>query len=115
MSRLISCRECGKALNNADRRAEFCGSPCRKTWNNRRMVRGAELYDLMMALRFNRAEAKAQNVWSLMCRLASVWMEEDKAAGRTTFKPPGEVKDRMTRYLGVIVQRGKGSRADGRK
>ncbi|MCA3623596.1 MAG: transcriptional regulator [Methylobacterium sp.] len=47
-------------------------------FNNRRMTRGALLYDLLMALRFERKEARLLGVWQALCRLASDFREEDK-------------------------------------
>lgn len=68
----------------------FCSSPCRQSFNNRRMQRGAELYDLFRALRRERAKAKALNIWTLMCQLERKWNDEDgeKRDGRKSYMPP---------------------------
>lgn len=83
-----ACLECGNALS-ASRQPErlFCCTPCRLAFNNRRMQRGAELYDLFRALRRERAEAKRLNIWTQICRLELAWQIDDdenaKAANRT--------------------------------
>jgi hypothetical protein len=47
-----TCDECAEEFTSKKREARFCCTACRKTYNNRRAVRGAELYDLMMACRY---------------------------------------------------------------
>lgn len=68
----------------------FCSSPCRQAFNNRRMQRGADLYDLFRALRRDRAKAKNLNLWTLMCQLEKKWNDEDaeKRDGRKSYMPP---------------------------
>lgn len=88
-----TCRECNKPLPT-DRRPtiEFCGTPCRVKWRNRRSSRGADLYDLFMALRFDRAAAKELGLYAEMCKMASEWRKEDKAAGRQSYFRPDRLK-----------------------
>lgn len=86
--RLNACQECG---GPAPAKAKFCSPPHRQAWNNRRMQRGGELYDLFMAHRFDRKRAQALRVLQAMNRMASIWNEEDKAAGRRTWRPTVEV------------------------
>ena len=90
---LRTCCECGAAYEAVTVEATFCSAPCRKAWNNRRAVRGAELYDLFMALRFDRQTATALKVWKLLNRLAAIYRAEDKAerAGRLSWRPPAEI------------------------
>ncbi len=88
------CRECHGPLTTGGRRhAIFCSITCKAGWNNRRKVRGAMLYDLFMATRYDRAAAKDQKVWSAMCRLAEGWNEED--GKRQTFERPKAVIQRL--------------------
>ncbi|MET0653671.1 MAG: hypothetical protein ABWY63_14265 [Hyphomicrobiaceae bacterium] len=47
-----SCDECGSQFQTNCVTAKFCSTECRKTYNNRRAIRGAELYDFMMLRRF---------------------------------------------------------------
>lgn len=105
------CRECGKPLST-DRKAntEFCGTPCRIAWRNRRMSRGADLYDAFMAMRFDRAAAKDKGLWALMCRMASTWNEEDKAAGRQSYFPPDQTVSRNVHHNAVVVVKGRKKR-----
>lgn len=86
------CLECAASLAEKDYRAEFCGTVCRKAWNNRRMVRGAELYDLFYSLRYDRDKAKTLGLWSAMCKLAQKWRDEDRVSERTrTCRRPEDV------------------------
>ena len=108
MPRMIACAECAKSFEkNPARESRFCSSSCRYTWANRRKMRGAELYDLLMAMRFRRGPAKALGLWALICRMCSVWNDEDKAVGRSSFLEPEDAKMRAGQYLGTIVQRGR--------
>jgi hypothetical protein len=61
-----TCTECGApflAHARLARHAEFCGTECRKAFNNRRAMRGATLYDLFMTLRYERGLAAKLHVW----------------------------------------------------
>lgn len=82
------CPECGAEFQPQRSSAHFCSTACRKAFNNRRMTRGAELYDLFMAMRYARGWAKAQGIWQLVCRLAAEWRAEDDGAGRESFILP---------------------------
>lgn len=75
------CRECGTDLKALGLRptAIFCTPAHRKAWNNRRMIRGAELYDLIMAQNYERDQRKPLELQSLISRLASVYRDADKA------------------------------------
>ena len=78
------CAECGKPYQSAKRQSRFCSTLCRKSFNNRRAMRGAELYDLFMATRYERESAVSKGVWTNMCKLAASWKQEDdrERAGR---------------------------------
>lgn len=100
------CRECSTPLtghvdagtNKPHKRGKpqiFCTILCKATWNNRRKNRGADIYDLWMALRHSRAEATANGVWAEMCRLSEQWNNEDKDAGRRTYEHPAVVITRL--------------------
>ena len=101
---ICACREClsplrgpaeGRNVNPSRAPAKFCSTLCRTAWNNRRKTRGADLYDLWMAMRYARDEAQVLGVWKEMCRLSETWNAEDKAAGRETFERPKMVLDRL--------------------
>lgn len=82
-----SCRDCGGPI---DVPIGFCGSACRKRFNNRRMARGAVLYDLFMATRFDQPLAKRLKLWRLLNRLAAAYREEDRIEreGRQSWRDP---------------------------
>lgn len=82
---------------------KFCCHACGTKWNNRRKQRGAELYDLFMTMRYDRGTAKLFGVWAIMCRMASMWKEEDDAAGVRSFASAKELQDdgRLLRYAAV--------------
>lgn len=88
-----ACLECGEPYTRGAADAEFCGARCRMAFNNRRAKRGAELYDLFMALRHDRAVATAYKVWRLLNRLAAGFRAEDVAerAGRRSWRPPAAI------------------------
>lgn len=92
MAKLSECQECGKSYQSARRGQEFCSNQCRQDFNNRRMQRGAELYDLFRALRRDRTTAKEMNLWTQLCRLELKWQQEDEAArpGRRSYMPPAK-------------------------
>ena len=81
------CRECGDTYTRHHPTALFCGPACRKRFNNRRMVRGAELYDLVMAWRFERNKADDADMRGLIGRVAAGFRAADKArrAGRKSW------------------------------
>lgn len=97
------CLECGEQFQARDDEAHFCTTECRKAFNNRRAVRGAELYDLYMAHRFERRAAQAAGVFKAINRLASNWREEDrrKRAGRKSWRPFLKIFDAKP-YLGAV-------------
>lgn len=91
-----TCRECGKPLEASMKsNSEFCCTGCRVGWRNRRMSRGADLYDLFMAMRYDRAAAKDEQVWTEMCRLAEGWAEDDHAHNRQSYTPPKKMIARL--------------------
>ena len=87
------CMECGEGYVAATTRSKFCCLPCNKTFNNRRSMRGAILYDLFMALRFERGLADKLNLWTLVCRQCMFWKmaDENTRGDRNTWRAPSEV------------------------
>lgn len=73
-----SCRECGGLLEDRPngRPRTFCDKDCRQKWHNRRIVRGGELYDFVMAWRYDR---DTPDMMAQIARLASAYREADKA------------------------------------
>ncbi len=103
-----ACAECAVFYSTASATSAFCGNPCRKAWNNRRLIRGAELYDLFMAHRFSRPLAYRLKLWSLICRMAAQFRKEDVAqrAGRPSWRDPRVIIAQRP-YLSANVIAGK--------
>lgn len=82
-----TCCECGSKFETVRTEAEFCGTPCRKTYNNRRAMRGAEIYDIAMAWRFGDGEGRINEARDLLCALLSGYNEQDKESrpGRRSY------------------------------
>jgi hypothetical protein len=97
------CLECGDQFQARDDEAHFCTTDCRKTFNNRRAVRGAELYDLYMAHRFERQNAQEAGVFKAINRLASTWREEDRRQrdARRSWRPFRKIFDAKP-FLGAV-------------
>jgi hypothetical protein len=90
------CRECQTALpTGLKRSAIFCGIPCKARWNNRRKNRGADLYDLWMAMHYDRDDAKKYGVRSELCRMAERWNDQDWKTGIQSYEKPGVVIARL--------------------
>ena len=89
-----TCRECGGKFRAKKPTAEFCGLKCTNAYNNRRMRRGMLLYDFFMQMRYRRTSARG--LWSIMCRLAEEWREEDKRhrEGFKSWRDPNAHVDR---------------------
>jgi predicted nucleotidyltransferase component of viral defense system len=83
------------------------------SFNNRRMKRGAEMYDLFRALRRERSQAKELNIWTELCRLEKKWNDEDEAErdGRKAYMPPqkalANLLDKGSLPRGEILVKGK--------
>lgn len=95
-ARLCRCLNCGEAFTPARQlRADFCGRACNSAWQNRRLRRGALIYDLLMILRFQRSIASTFKIWRTMNRLASFFRDEDKARrnGRRSWRTIQSIKD----------------------
>lgn len=96
------CLECGEPLEPSARaEKQFCCNAHKDTFNNRRKNRGAELYDLFMAMRYDRKAASIAGVWAIMCRMASMWKEEDDAANVRSFLPIKTVVQRNPKYTAI--------------
>ncbi len=100
--KLRPCLECGAPHARA---GLFCGAPCRASFNNRRQQRGAVLYDLWMALRFDRTARGVGDAWRAMCRAASAWRDEDRRRrdGRKSWRPPREVLTRTPALFSQVA------------
>ncbi len=101
-----ACLECGSLFQPAKRSAEFCGTACRSVFNNRRAMRGATLYDVVMSLRHDRKLANSMEAWKIMCRMAMQFRDEDKdtRGGRKSWRDLRKaLRDRPDLYATVIA------------
>lgn len=83
--RVHACLECADLTGS---KGEFCSAACRGSFNNRRRLRGAELYDLYMAHRWDRKSAQQLGAMQAINRLASIYREDDRLAraGRRSWR-----------------------------
>jgi len=82
------CHECGADYLTVKKDARFCGTKCRKSYNNRRAVRGAELYDLFMASLYDRQWSDQNKIRSKMAALACHWNQQDHNRGFKSWQRP---------------------------
>lgn len=81
------CRECGQPFAAKRAHGHFCASACRSKYNNRRIQRGGEVYDLAMEWRFARNTATERKTYSMLCTLLGRFNDEDKERGRRSWSP----------------------------
>lgn len=105
--RVHACLECGSETRS---KGDFCSASCRHDFNNRRKARGAEIYDLYMAHRFDRATAADLGVFQAINRLASNFREEDKArrSGRRSWRSPRAVLEERPFLKSITTYDGTG-------
>lgn len=101
------CLWCGGAFHASARHGEFCCTEHRKAFNNQRATRGAELYDLAMAVRYDRKRATALGVLQMMWTLCRLFREEDQRlrAGRPSWRDPGVIVERRPYIAGDYMLR----------
>ena len=98
------CHECGTQYETVKQDARFCGTKCRKSYNNRRAVRGAELYDLFMASRYDREWADQHKIRSKMAAMACLWNQQDHQRGFKSWqRPVAWLRDNGTRLAAQIL------------
>jgi hypothetical protein len=99
------CRECNaEFLAQRDTR-EFCSPRCRGAFNNRRLRRGGQFYDLVMEWRFRRTADAAAGAQSLLCRMAAAFKAEDDRdrAGRQSWDDVARVRERNSHLVATVV------------
>lgn len=72
------CLECGREFTPDRGNQDCCSRACNKTFNNRRMTRGAELYDWLMAARYDRTRSGKRGL-TVLSQIAFDFHEQDKA------------------------------------
>jgi hypothetical protein len=78
------CNECSSAYQPSRKDEFFCSTPCRKASDNREMARGRAVVPLLLAWRGDRK--MHAGVQTQIARLVRTWLNEDKAAGRTSYQ-----------------------------
>jgi predicted nucleic acid-binding Zn ribbon protein len=107
----LHCRECSAGFESGRSAREFCSDRCRRIFHNRKTARGAQLYDLVMALRYDRKRAATSRAFSLLCRMAAAFKAEDDLAGRQSWDKARTVTARSARFLASLVGRQVAGRA----
>jgi len=96
-----TCAECASPFTAKDARADFCSLRCKNAWNNRVAQRGKVMLSLYVHRRFNRAEARAKGVHTLVDRMVTNWVREDREAGRRWAIPLQECLESAVRHTAV--------------
>lgn len=113
-TRKHECKWCGAAYTLTARaydhqRSAFCSTAHKTAFNNLRLSRSVQLYDLFMANSFERGapERKSGQLRRAMGRLASRWRDEDHAArdGRKSWGDWRQVLD-LDRTLTISQEYG---------
>lgn len=97
----IICRECGEPTEAVALNQLFCDRNCANAYDRRRTRRAIALYDVFMEMRFNRKSA-AKGLWTLLCRLAEEWRDEDKRIrkGLQSWKDPRGIIEKRVDLIG---------------
>src|SRR3546814_16010256 len=74
------CLECCQTYEVTKGWQRFCSRSCRGTFHRRREKRGAEMYDLVMAWRFDRQDTGPRPL-KLLCDMDATFRDEDTTAG----------------------------------
>lgn len=90
------CQWCGEHFPAQGADQTFCCNGHRQAFNNLRLQRGAQLYDLFMCARYERKAAAGLKVWSLICTMLAHFRQEDRTerAGRKSWMPARGVVER---------------------
>lgn len=104
-----TCLECNATYRACTSHSEFCSTLCRRAFNNRRALRGAELYDLFMAHRFERPRAQALRLLGVLNRMASNYraQDRDQRGGRHSWRDPEAVLARSPYLRAISVNIGR--------
>ena len=97
------CRECGAIFSARRSTREFCDASCRREYHNRHMRRGAALYSVVMALRFQRSQAAG--ALTLLSRMAAAFRTEDisERAGRQSWNDLSKTRKRHAHLAALVV------------
>lgn len=94
------CKECGETFRSRQYNAEFCGTPCRRDFNNRRAQRGALLLDLKMIETTDPDAFKRMGLEGRAEAAVADWLREDREQreGRTSWKRANDVAMDTVRF-----------------
>lgn len=109
------CRECGAVLSARRGTREFCDPICRRRFHHRHAQRGAALYSVVMALRFQRSEATKLKAFTLLSRLAERFRFEDlrDRDGRQSWTDLQEMRRRFPDLGAAVIRNRRGRRRHG--
>ena len=87
------CVECGAPYAAKKQTALFCSSDCRDMFHRRRKERGAVLYDMVMAMRYERGRSAEKKLYTMLCREAAEFRDIDNRQrnGRKSWRDIDEV------------------------
>lgn len=74
-----TCKECAEPTGKPNG-VKFCSKACGKAFNNRRMTRGALIYDLAMTMRKDRETGAFGN----LCHQIGLFLAADREEGRVS-------------------------------
>lgn len=92
-ARQIECRWCGEKCTVHSHLAKFCSDQCKRDFNALRTKRGALMFDIVMAGRFDRANNKSY--LATLSQVARHFRDEDirDRAGRQSWADAGYFRD----------------------
>lgn len=103
------CKECGNGFqalaDTGKRKAKFCSRDCIRVWNNRRAKNGAQVYDLLMALRYEREDATRLQLWGTLTRLTQSFREDDmrERGGRKSWQDIGTALENKVHLAATVI------------
>lgn len=76
------CPECGQTFHTTHPAKVFCDETCRVAYANLSLSRGKPVVPLLVTWRRHRNSEIGKQALRELCRIASLYIEEDKADGR---------------------------------
>ena len=77
-----TCLECKGDFTSRQFNSDFCCGVCRRTFNNRRVQRGAVIYDLLMIEATDLERFESLRLDGRVSAMIEAFKQEDEAAGR---------------------------------
>jgi len=76
------CPECGQLFETTHAGKVFCTDKCRDSYGNVALKRGKPVIPLLITWRRHRNSATGMRALRELCRIASMYIEEDRESGR---------------------------------